>query len=197
MSERIVYTVGHSTHAIEPFIGLLSRHGITAVADVRSSPYSRRNPQFNRENLERSLKNAGIGYVFLGRELGARSEDASCYEDGRVQFSRLASMELFRAGLERVCTAMESHRVALMCAEKEPLDCHRTILVSRALEAEGISIVHMLADGGTETHAAAMQRLLAVTGLSDADLFRSKTELIDEAYARQGARIAYVKPLAD
>lgn len=191
MPNEQIFTVGHSTHSLERFIELLQKAGITAIADVRSSPYSRFNPQFNREALEKTLKKQGIAYVFLGRELGARSDDPSCYEKGRVRYDRLARTEIFQLGLQRVRKGTESHKIALMCAEKEPLECHRTLLVSRALEAQGVSVSHILADGRLESHSAAMERLLGIVGLSKTDLFRSKDELIDAACAIQEERIAY------
>ena len=190
--EHAVFTIGHSTHAIDRFVALLRQHGVTAVADVRSMPYSRFQPQFNRGPLAEALKGQGIAYVFLGQELGARSEDKSCYENGRVQYRRLAKTETFRAGLERVCSAKESHRIALMCAEREPLECHRTLLVSRELAAAGISVVHIHDDGHLESHPDAMKRLLTLVRLPDQDLFRSQSELIEEACAFQESRVAYV-----
>lgn len=192
MTTRL-FTVGHSTHPIGTFVDLLRNAGITAIADVRSSPHSRFNPQYNRDDLQAALKSHGIAYVFLGRELGARSDDASCYENGRVQYSRLARTELFRAGLQRLVQGAESHVVAIMCAEKEPLDCHRTLLVSRALAADGVSITHLLADGRIEDHAATMSRLMTMMELPERDLFRSREELIEVACAMQEERIAYVK----
>lgn len=193
MSDGLIFTVGHSTHSLEHFIELLQSVPITAIADVRSSPYSRFNPQFNRETLEKALKDCGIAYVFLGRELGARSDDPTCYEHGRVQYGRLAKTELFRQGLERVLKGAQSYRVALMCAEKEPLECHRTLLVSRALESQGVSVGHILADGRIESHPAAMTRLIGVVGLPKTDLFRSNEELIEAACELQEERIAYTK----
>lgn len=124
-----LYTVGHSNHSFEKFISLLTANGVTAVADVRSRPFSRRHPQFNEERLAAALAQQGIAYVFLGRELGARPEDPSCYENGKVQYERLSATPAFKAGIERALAGAEKFRVALMCAEKEPLDCHRTLLV--------------------------------------------------------------------
>jgi len=187
-----VLTIGHSTHSAEAFLALLRQHGVEAVADVRSSPFSRFNPQFNREPLERFLKANGIRYVFLGKELGARSEDRACYLDGRVQYARLAETALFQSGLDRVLQGAARYRVSLMCAEKEPLECHRTLLVAKALVARGQAVLHIHADGHIESHEAAMERLLAVTGLPKADLFRSKQELLAEALARQEQQVAYV-----
>lgn len=187
-----VFTIGHSTHSIEAFVTLLKQQGVTALADVRSAPFSRFNPQFNKDALARELKARGIKYVFLGRELGARSDDRSCYENGRVQYGRLARTDMFRQGLERVRRGAEEHRIALMCAEKEPLECHRTLLVARGLHEQGVEVMHILGDGRLESHADAMERLLEVTGLPHEDLFRSRAELIAEALKRQEDKVAYV-----
>ena len=192
MNSAKVLTIGHSTHTIERFVELLRQHGVTALADVRSAPFSRFNPQFNKKALESSLRESGIAYVFLGKELGARSDDPSCYENGRVQYGRLAQTELFNKGIDRVKKGMEAHSVALMCAEKEPLECHRTLLVSRALEQEGTPVAHIHADGRLESHHDAMLRLLPMVGLPVTDLFRSEEELIAEACAKQEDRVAYV-----
>jgi uncharacterized protein (DUF488 family) len=192
LTQARIFTVGHSTHPIDHFVGLLAQHGITALADVRSSPYSRMNPQYNRETLIKTLREVGIAYVFLGRELGARSEDPTCYERGQVKYDRIAETDSFRQGLERVVTGAGIHRVALMCAEKEPLDCHRTVLVCKALVAKGTQVEHILADGTLEPHEATMRRLLELWGLSEPDMFRSPEQLLNEALSRQEDRIAYV-----
>lgn len=169
----IVYTIGHSTHSEERFIHLLRQHGITALCDVRSMPYSRANPQFNREDLKKHLRAAGIVYVFLGKELGARSEDPTCYDGGKVQYDRLARTALFREGLDRVLEGMKKYRLALMCAEKEPLECHRTVLIARHLAKLGLNVKHIHADGTLETHADALSRLMQQLHLREDDMFRS------------------------
>lgn len=190
----VLYTIGHSTHPADKVLKLLRDHGVTAVADVRSRPYSRMNPQFNRESFSSRLKEAGIAYVFLGRELGARPEDPSCYVDGKVQYDLLAKTALFQAGLERVVQGMSSHCVALVCAEKDPLACHRAILVCRHLVARGLKVEHILEDGRLESHEDALARLLTELGLPERDLFRSRNEIIEEAYTRRGQQIAYTGP---
>jgi uncharacterized protein (DUF488 family) len=192
MANSTVLTIGHSNHSIERFIELLRAQAVTAIADVRSQPYSRLHPDFNREPLAEALKKHGIAYVFLGRELGARSDDPACYENGRVQYRKLAEGQLFKAGLHRVIEGAKAHRLALLCAEKEPLGCHRTLLVSRALEADGVAVSHIHADGGLESQSDAMTRLLRLLGMPDADLYRSKEQLIADACAVQEQRIAYV-----
>ena len=186
-----VFTIGHSTHSIEQFLSLLRRHGITALGDVRSTPYSRFNPQFNREPLKQHLNECGIDYVFLGMELGARSEDASCYDHGKVQYDRLAQADLFQKGLAQVREGSRERQVALMCAEKDPLECHRTILVSRHLGSMGIEIQHILADGKLESQGDALKRLVTQLRLAGPDMFRSPADVIADAYRIQGERIAY------
>ena len=156
----MIYTIGHSNHPAERFIQLLRQHDIGAVADVRSQPFSRFNPQFNREKLGSALREAGIHYVFLGQELGARTKDPHLLgEDGRVSYAKLAGSESFRRGLDRLMTGMQQHRIALMCAERDPLQCHRTLLISPELERAGVAVTHILGDGTLETHAHLTERL--------------------------------------
>ena len=187
-----VLTIGHSTHALEAFVALLQRHHVTAVADVRSAPYSRFNPQFNRDSFADALDAQGIRYVYLGDSLGGRSGDPACYEDGRIRYDRVATTESFKRGLARVVHGAAKHRIALMCAEKEPLDCHRTLLVARALDERGVDVAHIHAGGGLERHREAMDRLLGILNLPREDLYRTREELIATAVSRQAERVAYV-----
>ncbi|MYE00477.1 MAG: DUF488 domain-containing protein, partial [Alphaproteobacteria bacterium] len=146
-------------------------------------PYSRFNPQFNRKALSASLSASGIAYVWLGRELGGRPDDPACYEDGTVRYDRLARTALYREGIERVLSGAAEHRLALMCAEKDPLHCHRALLVSRSLEERGLAVAHILADGSLEPHERAMDRLLAAHRPEE-DLFserKSRAGRIEEA----------------
>jgi uncharacterized protein (DUF488 family) len=190
---NVIYTIGHSTHSIADLIALLRMHNITAICDVRSKPYSRFNPQFNRDELSRASKERGITYAFLGRELGARSDDESCYEDGRVQYDRLAHTTLFRSGIKRVQEGSKEYRIALLCAEKEPLECHRAILVTRYLVALGLQVHHIHSDGKTESHEDAMIRLARLLNLREGEqhMFRSREDLFADAYYLQEKRIAY------
>jgi hypothetical protein len=170
---------------------------VTAVADVRSDPVSRYCPQYDREPLADALAAAGIRYAFLGRELGARREEPGCYADGRVRFDLVARSSLFRRGLDRVRRGVEAYRVALLCAEKDPLDCHRMILVCRHLRGEVGPIAHLRGDRSAEPHAEAEDRLLAVCGLDADDPSRTRTEWVERAYNMQAARIAYRVPDGD
>ena len=191
-----LFTIGHSNHALMDFLALLRQHAVGVVADVRSAPYSRFTPHFSREALQGELESGGIGYVYLGRELGGRQGDPACYRDGRICYEAVAKTPQFHAGLARLEEVSRQHAVALMCAEKEPLHCHRTLLVSQALALKGREVAHVHADGRLEPHAAAMDRLLDLFGLgAEDDLFAEPRDArvalaIREQTARVGHRLA-------
>lgn len=179
---------------MERFIELLAQHGVTALADVRSAPYSRIAPQFRRDALATSLQARGIAYVFLGRELGARRDEPEVYDGDLARYERVACTEAFTRGLQRVEQGASKFRVTLMCAEKDPITCHRALLVARQLSLRGHAIEHIREDGTTETTASFEERLLAVTGIAGADLFRSRAEILADAYRIHGERMAYRRP---
>jgi uncharacterized protein (DUF488 family) len=182
--QTTVYTIGHSSHPIDRFIWLLRHNDIAVIADVRSIPASRHNPQYNRDTLRRSLGAAGITYVHMGEQLGAMTEDPDLMENGRVSFARIAASRPFITGLSRVADVARKHRIALMCAEKDPLSCHRTILVSRQLDKAGVAVEHILEDGTREHHSNTMTRLLKATRTPEEDIFLSREDLIDQAVAK-------------
>ena len=188
----VLFTIGHSTHEWVEFVALLQKHAVTAVADVRSQPSSRLT-QYVKAELQAGLKEAGIDYVFLGRELGARRDEPQCYDDGRAVYERIADLPAFREGLDRIVRGLQKHRIALMCAEKEPLDCHRTVLICRHLRDHQFPIRHILADGSLEDHEATERRLLRITNtertLFEPDL--TEEELLNQAYQTRGREIAY------
>lgn len=161
-----LFTVGHSNHSIDRFIDLLLLHGITAVADVRSYPYSRRLPHFSQASLKQSLTESGIAYVFLGKQLGARPKDPTCYVDGKACYELIAATEAFSEGLERILAGSERHQIALMCAEQDPITCHRTVLVCQHLRDSGLEIQHILKTGTLESHQHLEDRLLKLHALN-------------------------------
>lgn len=190
-TNRAIYTIGHSTHELDQFVALLARHHIMLLADVRSQPYSRLT-QFHRGPLENGLRAAGIDYVFLGRELGARRDEPECYVGGQAVYDRVAELPAFCAGIERVEREAAERSLALMCAEREPLDCHRTVLVARRLAARGWPIRHILADGQLEDHADTERRLIDQMGVDPLfDAALSQAELVQRAYFERGREIAY------
>jgi len=190
-TQKAIYTIGYSPHILDSFLRVIKKHNITAVADVRSSPYSQFKPEFNKDNLAEFLHRNGIAYVFMGDLLGARVEDQSCYVNGKVDYALVAESPKFKKGLERIINGMEKYRIALMCAEKDPLTCHRTILICRNLASRGINIKHILSNGRLEDHKDSEQRLLKLFNLDHPDLFRSEQQRVNDAYLRQGEKIAY------
>ena len=149
----LIKTIGHSNHPIERFVELLTAGGVKVLVDVRSTPWSRRFPQFGKERLAKALAEAGIAYLHEGAALGGKPEGGGSYDD-------LAARPAFREALDRLATRADASTLCLMCAEKEPLDCHRTILVARRLKERGVHIRHILADGRIEEHADTERRLL-------------------------------------
>jgi len=188
-----LFTIGHSDHEMPEFVSLLARHGVTTNADVRSQPYSRFHGQFNREILAEVLKLAGIQYVFLGRELGARRSERESYHEKQARYDLIAKLPAFREGLDRLRRGLASHRIALLCAEKDPITCHRTVLVCRHLRADPIDIRHILDDGSIETMDQAEIRLLEAVKVPTEHLFCPRSERIEHAYDLQGERIAFTE----
>ena len=164
-----IKTIGHSNHPIERFVDLLKAGGVEAVVDVRSTPYSRRFPQFGRERLAQSLAAAGILYRYEGAALGGKPNPGK--SGGGGSYDELAARPEFTDALGRLIAGAADATLCLMCAEKEPLDCHRTVLVSRRLAERGVAIEHLLADGRREPHAAIEERLLASDERGAPDLF--------------------------
>ena len=200
-SKNILFSIGHSTHKIDKFTCLLKCYGIEAVADVRSSPYSKYTPQFNKDVLENVLRNVGIEYMFLGRELGARRSEEGCYIDRQAKYEIIAHLPVFRAGLERLLASIKTYTVALMCSEGDPIVCHRTILVCREIikVSPDLKITHILADGTIETHEHVQERLIKLHKLQP-ELFGDLTStsgLIEKAFDMQAERIAYGKVPAE
>jgi uncharacterized protein (DUF488 family) len=175
-----IKTIGHSNHPIERFVALLKAGGVERLVDVRSMPWSRRFPQFGRERLAKSLAEAGIAYAWEGEALGGKPKAGSSYDD-------LAARPEFKDAIGRLITGRADTNLCLMCAEKEPLDCHRTVLVSRRLAEHAVPIEHLLADGTAKPHAEIEEALLKKAG-GAADLFEDRETRLARAYqARERA----------
>jgi uncharacterized protein (DUF488 family) len=188
-----LFSIGHSNNPIDRFIALLGEAGVNAVVDVRSTPYSRFCPWFSRNNLEAHLKSVGIAYLGYGEVLGGRPGDASLYCDGVADYEAMARTPAFQSGLDRLQNDMAQHRISLMCAEREPLDCHRCLLVARALAARGVAIGHILHDGAIEPHAVTEQRLMQwAESAAEPDLFvTGQNGRLAAAYRRRGRAVGY------
>lgn len=217
-----ILTIGHSNHTIETFIELLHQHQVTALADVRSSPYSRRFPQFNQSALKTALKTANIAYVPLGDNLGARPRDRDCYINGMARYDLIAATEAFKIGLNRLIQGSEKYQISLMCAEQDPIVCHRAILICPYLKNAGLEIYHIHKNGDLESNEDLENRVLKQNNLYklsklSADLQShvkqlslfdlqpiqtlekplSRAELVEKAYQLQSEKVAYTETTDD
>jgi uncharacterized protein (DUF488 family) len=148
MGRRAIWTIGHSNHTFETFASLLESEGIEFVADVRSYPYSRIAPQFNRETFQRALGERGIRYLFLGEELGGRPEKDEHYDDeGHALYGPMSEEPQFSQAIDRLVGGAENHRLALVCSEGDPAECHRRLLVGKVLADRGLQLHHIRRDG--------------------------------------------------
>lgn len=190
-----IYTFGYSNRTLKELIDILKANNINALCDVRSHPYSKFNPQFNRETFKEKLKENGITYVFLGEELGGRPADLSCYENEKVDYEKVEKSEMFNRGINRIEEALKKgYRPVLMCAEGDPLACHRAILVGKNLNSHGHKVVHILDRDKNETNEEMENRLINSLNLQP-DLFGDpqKDSLFQRAYEIQAGKIAYAK----
>lgn len=184
-----LFTIGHSDIQTPRFVHTLKEHNIAVAVDVRSSPYSRRNPQFSREALRHALRETGIQYLFLGRELGARREEPDCYQDGQAKYELIEHADAFQEGLRRLRQGIAQFQVALVCAEEDPITCHRMVLVCKCLRNTVHDIRHVRRGGTYETNEEAEKRMLNAVGLNTGFATPS---VIEQAYRLQGLKIAYV-----
>jgi len=190
-----LYTIGHSNLPGERFLALVGQAGITAIADVRSVPFSRRFPWFSGKTLAARLQSQGIVYLPMGDTLGGRPRDTSLYCDGIADYEAMAAIPEFEDALGRLLETARSGRgsgrVCIMCAEREPLDCHRCLLIGRALAARRLKVGHILVDGTIEPHARTEERLLNLSAdTAVRDLFQDRTARLADAYRRRAHTVA-------
>lgn len=196
-----LFTIGHSNHTSDEFLDLLKKHDVGWVIDVRSMPFSRYVPQFNRDQLKTFLAENGIKYFHMGKHFGARRTESNLYsKEGYVDFEKVRASEIFRLGLESIIRGLnEGNRITLMCAEKCPVDCHRGIMVARGFELNGVSVQHILSDGSIETQEELDSELLyrffpERDQISMDELLgesRSDEELLEEAYRLRNKEVGY------
>jgi uncharacterized protein (DUF488 family) len=149
MSHTLIHTIGHSDHETAAFVDLLRQHDIALVVDVRSQPYSRWTPQFNRETLKHDLEEAGLAYRFMGDALGGRPSDPALYDGERPDYSRMERNPAYQAGIDRLLDLARSERVAIMCSEGDHRQCHRHLLITQTLLKRGAQVLHIKPDGST------------------------------------------------
>ena len=176
-----ILSIGHSVRPFNDFCTFAQRYGVSAIADVRSIPFSKFTPQFNQDILMSDLPRAGLFYVPLGEALGGRQPDAPPRKDVNY-FARVSSRPAFEAGLKRLEKGIRMHKIAMMCAEEDPIDCHRCRLVSRALKVRGVRVGHIVDETTLISHDALEEALLKRYNKGKADLFLSPNEALDAAY---------------
>ena len=186
-----VFSVGHSNHSIQCFLELLRRNAISAIADVRSVAISKYAPHFNGKDLAAELRRNEIEYSYLGAELGGRPSTPDLYTDGIADYEKMARTPNFRAGIDRVIKGSDRFRIALMCSERDPMDCHRFLLVARDLAERGVLVGHILPDEDVVSQVHMEERLLDWAGASESDLFDSRTKRLDSAYRKRSIKVAY------
>jgi uncharacterized protein (DUF488 family) len=146
-----IFTIGHSNHSFDFFLRLLKEYDIEILVDIRSHPYSKFSPQFDIRNIKKEIKYSGIKYLYLGKELGGKPKGKEFYEsDGKVNYAHLADLKSFREGLQRLENGSQKYRVAIMCSEENPANCHRKLLVGRILIEHGFILNHIRGNGQLE-----------------------------------------------
>jgi uncharacterized protein (DUF488 family) len=163
-----IYSIGHGTRKADDFLSLLQAHNIAFLCDVRSVPHSRFNPQYRQQALKAFLEGNGITYVFMGDALGGRPIDPGCYTNGKVDYVKISKTGFFRQGIERLKDAYAQNlKLAIMCSESKPLECHRTHLISKVLDDEGIKVSHIDEKGSLVTHRELLAKARKNSGFFD------------------------------
>jgi uncharacterized protein (DUF488 family) len=198
---RSIYTIGHSNYDSDYFMALLFKFKVNTVVDVRSVPFSKYVPHFNKDNIKRLLNNYGIHHVYMGEELGIiRNNPSILAKEGYVDFDKVSETAPFQSGITRIIDGLsKGYTIIIMCTEKDPIDCHRSILIGRELHKKKYDIVHILTDGSMETHTQFEGRLLNMYFplKMQQDLFsiiepsKSEEEILNKAYNLRNRDIGY------
>lgn len=193
-----IFSIGYAAYSIDAFVQQLKKYNITCIVDVRSHPFSQYNTDYNKDTLEAKLNGNRILYRNYAVEFGARQSDKSYYsKDGYMDFEVYAKSKQFKQGVQKIIKGMNIGYVfALMCAEKDPINCHRSILIGRQFSLAGVPTYNILADDKIETQAELESRLLIkhFSNREQLSFFggnKSEVELINQAYRLQNATIGY------
>ena len=191
---RPILTIGHSRHSWERFAALIAKAGVETLADIRSAPRSRFSPHFNKDSLAAALAARNVAYIFIGKELGGRPQSPALYTNGVADYEKMAASPEFHLGLARLKERAAQRTLAVMCSEADPLECHRCLLVGRALAEDGADVAHILASGEVMSHSQAEDWLLALEKLDELDLLStSRKERLAQAYRARSRKFAYTQ----
>ncbi len=196
-----IYTIGHSVHSVDFFLKLINKFSINCVIDVRSNPFSRYAPQYNISEIKKTLSSYGIYYIFMGKEFGARRTESELYDsDGLLNFEKVIRSNLFQSGMKRVKEGLDKgFNITFMCTEKDPLDCHRSILVGRAFYDENYEVLNLTENGSIQSQEELTEKLLNnyFPNRKQSTIFdileegNKEEDLVREAYLRRNKEIAY------
>lgn len=152
-NRKLIFTIGHSNQDSQSFLKLLTDNSIQVLVDIRSSPHSRFASQFNVTNLKKALTNKGIRYLYMGDELGGKPSDPSMYDkEGYALYHLMAQSPLFLKAVQRLLRGLKSYRIAVMCSEEDPSECHRYLLIGRVVGQKGVKVLHIRADGRVQAN---------------------------------------------
>ena len=196
-----IYTVGHSNYTVERLIDMLKHYNINCVVDIRGTPYSKYNIQFDKETIRYTLSKAGFIYIYMAKELAAKRINKQSYkEEGYSDFEKVIKENEFIEGIERLKNGCnKGYKIALLGAMQEPIRCHRSILVGRALRENGFNVKHILDDYSIASQEDIEQMLLdkyfsnrnqmTIDDLIGNSLTRK--EMIQEGYRLANKEIGY------
>jgi uncharacterized protein (DUF488 family) len=197
-----LFTIGHSNHSLEHFLCLLSRHEINTIIDIRSVPYSRYVPHFNKERIKEHLKSNHIHYLYMAEEFGMIQREELFHLEGYVDFEKVRESEHFKTGVERVKRGIEKgYKIALMCSEKDPLECHRSIMIAPVFKKQGYEVLHILEDNRLESQEKFEKRLIDLyfpennqqNFFNTLEGEKNKEELLTDAMSLRNRDIGYRK----
>ena len=187
-----LYTIGYGNLEIIRFIQLLKNNNIQVLCDIRSHPYSKFSPEYSQDVLESSLKKHSIKYIFMGNELGGRTDDPNCYDQNhQIDYEKYAETEVFKKGLERLLDGIEKYKIVLMCSEKDPERCHRSLLVARFLKEKHSNIKHIHHNLTVETHGEFEQRIVKKMD-KNTSIFGDE-ESLQQTYKKLSEKAGYKK----
>lgn len=158
-----IYTIGHSSHDLQYFLSLLKLHNINTIVDIRSVPFSNYVPHFNKDIIKSSLNKNNILCIYMGIELGINQENLMLYTNNILDYNKVIVSPNFTTGIERLKNGIfKGYNIAIMCTEKDPIDCHRSILIGEILRHQNYSVLHILPDGRIESHDKFLNRLIEI-----------------------------------
>lgn len=186
-----IYTTGYAGHTIPSLVQLLQAIGITVLADVRSTPFSGRRPEMDKPALMQALRDGGMRYIFMGEQLGGRPRNPKLYRAGKIDPQALLAHEGYKTGVARLIAGAAEHTICLLCAERDPISCHRGLYIAESLQEAGMQVRHLIGGEQPEDHQATRARMAELVNMEHADLFASENARLTMAIEHMREKIAF------